>query len=75
MKHTPTMVCKDGDEFWKNPTFNLTLYNPIKNGGYFFGFLGVIFATIEVGLGLVGLGVGLRVILWSFLAILPPILP
>ncbi len=69
------MVCKDGDKFWMNPTFNPTLYNPTKNGGYVFGFLGVIFAMLEVGLGLVGLGVGLGVILWSFLVILPPILP
>ena len=58
-----------------NPTFNPTLYNPIKNGGYILGFLGDIFATIEVGLGLVGLGVGLGVILWSFSIILPLILP
>ncbi len=57
-----------------NPTFNPTFYNP-TNGGYFLGFGGDIFATIEVGLGLVGLGVGLGVILQSFLVILPPILP
>jgi hypothetical protein len=58
-----------------NPTFNPTLYNPTKNGGYFWDFRGSFFATIEVGLGLVGLGVGLGVILWSFLVILPPLLP
>ncbi len=43
--------------------------------GVIFGILGDVFATIEVGLGLVELGVGLGVILWSFLVILPPILP
>ncbi len=45
-----------------------------KMGGNFCDFGGVIFATFEVRFGLVGLGVGLGVILWSFLVILPPIL-
>jgi hypothetical protein len=42
-----------------------------KLGGDLGGFGGVFFLQFEVGLGLVGLGV----ILWSFLVILPPILP
>jgi hypothetical protein len=55
-----------------HPTFNPTLYNPTKKG---FLFWGEVFATSEVGLEKVGFEVGLGVVLWSFLAILPPILP
>ena len=33
-----------------NPIFNPTLYNPTKNVGYFLGFEGGGFATIEGGL-------------------------
>jgi hypothetical protein len=54
-----------------NPTINPTLYNPTKKREIIFGIFGEVFATIEVGLEKVELGVGLGVILWSFLVILP----
>jgi hypothetical protein len=52
------------DEYYLNPN----LYNLAKKGGYFFWFLGEVFAMIR---GRIRIGV----ILWSFLVILSSILP
>jgi hypothetical protein len=51
-----------------NPTSNPTLINPNINRAYFLGFWGGIYVMIR---GMIRIGV----ILWSFLVILPPILP
>jgi hypothetical protein len=52
MKRNPTMVCKDGDKFWMNPTSILPSTILPKKGGYFFDFWGRFLLQVKVGLGL-----------------------